>query len=283
MRVRVEAVDGDRVRFSCAAGAAEARWVGPAPAVGEHEVEVEVSGTVAAIGEGETLEPGRLVARVEAIDDDGVVALRLRGGRVVLDEAGPATVVGRFVEVGDARFELFPARRRDDGGSAGPAAAGRAAEPVPAVAARVVVRSAQLDDAAAIAAIWFDAWQTQFRGLVPAPVLASLSLDARVEHWRWRLADGDSTLVAELDGNVVGYCRFDGGEILSLYAGRRGRGIGSLLMAAALEQLDGPVHLWVFAGNTRARAFYERHGFRPDSPEQIDPGTGIAEIRMARP
>jgi len=109
VRVVIAAVDGARVRFGCAAGRAEARWVGDAPVVGEHDVGMEVSGTVTAAEGGEALEPGRLVARVEAIDHDGVVALRLCGGVVVLDEAGPATVVGAFVEVTDAVFELFPA------------------------------------------------------------------------------------------------------------------------------------------------------------------------------
>jgi len=112
VKVVIESVDGHRVSFSCTAGRAEARWVGDGPpTVGEHEVAVEVSGTVAATDATETLEPGRLVARVEAIDDDGVVTLRLGDGLVVLDEAGPATIVGRFVEVGQARFELFPVRR----------------------------------------------------------------------------------------------------------------------------------------------------------------------------
>ena len=108
MRVVVEAVDGARVRFSCAAGHADGHWVGAAPALGAHDVELEVSGRVSASGEGERLEPGRLVARVEAIDDDGVVVLRFCDGIVVLDEAGPATVVGGFVEVANAVFELYP-------------------------------------------------------------------------------------------------------------------------------------------------------------------------------
>ncbi|MDA0185816.1 hypothetical protein OJ997_36265, partial [Solirubrobacter phytolaccae] len=108
VKVVIEAVDGDRVRFACAAGTADARWVGEPPALGEHHVELEVSGTAAAAGGGERLEPGRLVARVDAIDDDGVVALRFCGGLVVLDEAGPATVMGGWVEVSDALFELFP-------------------------------------------------------------------------------------------------------------------------------------------------------------------------------
>jgi len=111
VRVVIEAVDGDRVRFACVAGRADARWIGAPPTPGEHEVRLEVSGIVSAAGAGEQLEPGRLVARVEAIDDDGVVLLRLGDGLVVLDEAGPATVVGASVEVSKALFELVPVAR----------------------------------------------------------------------------------------------------------------------------------------------------------------------------
>lgn len=110
MRVVIEAVEGDRVRFACAAGRADARWVGAPPTPGEHDVRLEVSGVVSPAGADERLEPGRLVARVETIDDDGVVALRVSDGLVVLDEAGPATIVGAFVEVSKALFELAPVR-----------------------------------------------------------------------------------------------------------------------------------------------------------------------------
>lgn len=111
MRVVIEAVEGDHVRFSCSAGRAYARWVGEPPTPGAHDVRLEVSGLVSPAGAGERLEPGRLVARVEAIDDDGVVLLRLGDGLVVLDEAGPATVVGAFVEVSKALFEMVPVAR----------------------------------------------------------------------------------------------------------------------------------------------------------------------------
>lgn len=108
MKVLIEAVEGERVRFVSAAGRAEARWVGPPPTVGEHDVELEASGAVEPADAGERLAPGRLVALVEAIADDGVVTLRFNDGLVVLDEAGPATVVGRWVAISDATFELFP-------------------------------------------------------------------------------------------------------------------------------------------------------------------------------
>ena len=41
-----------------------------------------------------------------------------------------------------------------------------------------------------------------------------------------------------------------------------GHGLGSTLLAHALADLRRPVRLYTFAANARARAFYERHGFR---------------------
>jgi hypothetical protein len=38
----------------------------------------------------------------------------------------------------------------------------------------------------------------------------------------------------------------------------------------------------VFEANPRARGFYARHGFVPDGTRQIEPGTGVPEVRLVR-
>jgi len=48
---------------------------------------------------------------------------------------------------------------------------------------------------------------------------------------------------------------------LYLLPGFTGRGIGSKLLAHALIELPRPVRLWAFQANTKARQFYESHGF----------------------
>jgi len=43
---------------------------------------------------------------------------------------------------------------------------------------------------------------------------------------------------------------------------RTGQGIGTRLLAHPLASLELPVRLYTFQTNTRARSFYERHGFK---------------------
>ena len=133
--------------------------------------------------------------------------------------------------------------------------------------------------------MWVRAWRVGYRGLVPASVLDALSVEEKREHWRARLERGDRTFVAERHG-IAGYCRVVlPDEVASLYVlpdQRRG-GLGSALLAAGLDELRGyseAATLWVFAANHAARAFYARFGFTPDGAAQVDPGTGLQEIRL---
>jgi len=72
--------------------------------------------------------------------------------------------------------------------------------------------------------------------------------------------------IAEVDGEIVGFAARDGSWLMQLYVkpGWTGKRIGTHLLEevvadAAFAQ---PVlRLYTFARNTRARRFYERHGF----------------------
>lgn len=70
--------------------------------------------------------------------------------------------------------------------------------------------------------------------------------------------------VAEEAGRVVAFIARDGVEIRLLHTHPEviGRGAGSLLVAAAKRAPVPALELWCFQANTRARRFYERHGFR---------------------
>lgn len=68
--------------------------------------------------------------------------------------------------------------------------------------------------------------------------------------------------VAQDGKTLLGYIAFRGGFINHLFldADRLGQGVGSALLALAKEEYA-ELSLWTFQQNTRARAFYERHGF----------------------
>ena len=65
------------------------------------------------------------------------------------------------------------------------------------------------------------------------------------------------------DGVVKGFLYMVGSEIQKLYVEPvlHSKGIGEKLLTFALDEC-GADHLWALELNTRAIAFYERHGFR---------------------
>ena len=79
---------------------------------------------------------------------------------------------------------------------------------------------------------------------------------------RERLMPEHEVWVAELAGEVAGYIGFREGWIQHLFVHptAQGQGIGPALLAKALEA-EGPMQLWTFQQNARARRFYEARGF----------------------
>ncbi|MEV0848294.1 GNAT family N-acetyltransferase [Streptomyces sp. NPDC049954] len=75
-------------------------------------------------------------------------------------------------------------------------------------------------------------------------------------------------------------------EVYALYAepDRIGTGVGRLLIEAVHTRVEHRTRLWVLAGNTRARRFYERAGYRADGAERLDDygGPVLTELRYER-
>ncbi len=121
------------------------------------------------------------------------------------------------------------------------------------------------------------------------------SIPERVERRRPYLRSSEPRLIAlDADDAVVGFA--DAGasrdadrpgelELFSIYTLRRtyGSGLGTALLDAAVADL--PAFLWVLEENPRARAFYARHGFRPDGQRKRLPAewSELPEIRLVRP
>lgn len=106
-------------------------------------------------------------------------------------------------------------------------------------------------------------------------------------------------LIAEEEGELVAFSTSgesrdadaagDVGEIRSFFvaAGRWRRGVGSALLAAALDSLREQGHtqatLWSFDSNERANAFYEANGFTRDGATKTEKAwADIPEVRYRR-
>ena len=77
----------------------------------------------------------------------------------------------------------------------------------------------------------------------------------------------------------------DGAEIVAIHSLPEswGTGLGHAMLTEALNQIgDRPVFLWAFQENTRARRFYEKHGFRWDGSQRVSEFDGALEVRYVR-
>jgi ribosomal protein S18 acetylase RimI-like enzyme len=133
----------------------------------------------------------------------------------------------------------------------------------------LALRRGTPDDAAEIAAIWHSGWQDGHAGHVP-PELADVRTEAS---FRARAAARvEEMTVAVADGAVAGFALVVDDEVEQVYvsSSHRGRGIADALMREAERRIrvNGHARGWlaVVAGNARARAFYERAGWRDEGP-----------------
>lgn len=162
------------------------------------------------------------------------------------------------------------------------------------------IRIATADSVDAIATLHVASWKSAYRGILPDAVLDRLNTDDRIRDWTDWLATPDAvTFVASEQRALVGFSRvlpgytgFDpaprSGEISHLYvdpASQR-KGVGGALLRHSLEHVRergfASGVLWVLEKNYRARAFYERAGFRLDGARRTDPelmGSDAPEVR----
>src|ERR1700737_3403553 len=107
----------------------------------------------------------------------------------------------------------------------------------------VTIRPATPDDAEAIAHVHVQSWLTTYAGIVPQAYLSTLDETARTASWREWLALTVKVLVAELDGQIVGFAsggplreplqNYDA-ELYAIYLLQpaQGRGVGTSLLKA---------------------------------------------------
>src|SRR5216683_616799 len=124
--------------------------------------------------------------------------------------------------------------------------------------------------------------------------LQSLSITHRKERWQKILnkpEDNAYTLVAEIEGKVVGFCSVDKsrsedmskdtGELWAIYVDKNyeGKGIGTTLLNKGLDNLRDrgfkKAILWVLTSNYKTRKWYESKGWRVEGKTTIDKRDGL--------
>ena len=154
----------------------------------------------------------------------------------------------------------------------------------------VVIKKMETEDEiSGKAYVHWKAWHEAYPGIVSQDYLDRLTLEkCREMAHSWT----DGILVAKEQGRVIGFAGYGNrgdkapgtGEIFAMYVLSEyyGKGVGRLLMEAALEGLKGcrQICLWVLKENNRAIRFYEKNGFCADGEELFSKVCNAAEIRM---
>jgi GNAT superfamily N-acetyltransferase len=149
----------------------------------------------------------------------------------------------------------------------------------------VRIRRASVIDAPAIARVMAAAVRGQ-AGRYPARLLAAWAVPAL--YHRWAMGPGGETcLVGEEGGRVLGYAAFRGGEVTALFVrpSAAGRGLGARLLAAAeAAAARGGARRLTLVAARAAAPFYAAHGWRPLGPARSPlPGRlALPAVRMAK-
>ena len=151
----------------------------------------------------------------------------------------------------------------------------------------IEVRDARIGDADAIASAHIDSWRVGYRGVVPDEYIDSHEFaKSRRDRWRawtWQSIHGSRLFVVTMNGRVVGWVhagpeRVEDVPAVTGAAGRGevygfcvhptawGSGGAGALMSRCEEFLRdegfASAIMWVLRDNPRARAFYEKAGWR---------------------
>ncbi|WP_152085873.1 GNAT family N-acetyltransferase [Pseudoalteromonas sp. A25] len=149
----------------------------------------------------------------------------------------------------------------------------------------LVIRHATRNDVKEMASVTYESWQLAFQQFLPKEVLAHGTPAFFEQIWLSILSKPEKhNAILICDGSKIAACGATGGyrvahnpvsrKICKLNAGElyrgyvlpcyQGKGLGQALLKARLlklyEQGYQKAYTWIYAKNSRARAFYEKHG-----------------------
>ncbi len=163
------------------------------------------------------------------------------------------------------------------------------------------IRRATPEDAPTLAKVHVDSWQAAYQGIVPASHLERFTYQRRENAFRQALsANTEETYLVTEDHQAVailtiGPSRDDDldtsttGELWGIYITPDywHKGIGTKLVHKAENMLQSrgctQIVLWVLEGNTNARQFYEKVGFRLDGVyKMVELGKPFKAVRYRK-
>lgn len=155
------------------------------------------------------------------------------------------------------------------------------------------IRDIQTRDFPAVRRVARETWADTYRDIIPEGVQAEFVRRAYSWESLARRMESGVFLVAELDGEVVGFANFaevpSAGEVrlgaIYVLPDEQGRGAGSRLLEAGISRFPAAarITLRVERDNLPARRFYEARGFR-EAGEFTDDliGHETREVEMVR-
>ena len=163
------------------------------------------------------------------------------------------------------------------------------------------VRTADFNDAPAIARIHIAAWRAAYADEMPADFLAGLSYSQYLASWQRTLNTQSQGcyLVCEINNTVAGFAVYGPprdedlaekpvGELCALNIDPKqwGRGLGKALLEymikAGQKQGWSALYLWVVSSNQRAIGLYSRYGFINENKTKIDTRHSHAPLHETR-
>ena len=119
------------------------------------------------------------------------------------------------------------------------------------------IRQASLEDGIQVAAIHVAARREAM------PWLPEIHSTEEVQVYFSQLLESQECWVAEIEGEVVGFCVLADAWLDHLYVDPKCQnlGIGTRLVQLAKARFPAGLDLWAFQGNHRAREFYVKNGF----------------------
>ena len=151
----------------------------------------------------------------------------------------------------------------------------------------MVVRNAKFEDMAQAGRIMSVSFRTAFADFVSRETMdACAQEDNCIALLEGIFREGKvHFLMGENSGMLAWQQAEDGAEIIAIHTlpESHGTGLGAAMLTEALNQIGNlPVFLWAFKENSRARRFYEKHGFHWDGSERVSEFDDALEVRYVR-